>query len=135
MSDSICRKSMLHLCRLTKKYSMTYTKHHLKFGKNQADNLEYMGFRRRFFPVFYWCLLLISKRRTAIHISSVLNARRLAPHVYLPRIVVSNIKNKRNSHFIGLQTDLSRSVLLFECELRCLTYRYFAIASILVLLA
>ena len=53
---------------------------------------------------------LISKRRTAIHISSVLNARRFAPHVYLPRIVVPNIKDKRNSHFIGLQTDLSRSV-------------------------
>ena len=35
-----------------------YTKHHLKFGKNQADNLEYIGFRRRFFPVFYWCLVL-----------------------------------------------------------------------------
>ena len=29
-----------------------YTKHHLKFGKNQADNLEYIGFWRRFFPVF-----------------------------------------------------------------------------------
>ena len=59
---------------------------------------------------------LISKRRTTIHISSVLsvltvlNARRFAPHVYLPRIVVPNIKNKRNSHFIGLQTDFSRSV-------------------------
>ncbi len=59
---------------------------------------------------------LISKRRTTIHISSVLsvltvlNARRVAPHVYLPRIVVPNIKDKRNSHFIGLQTDLSRSV-------------------------
>ncbi len=26
--------------------------------KNQADNLEYIGFRRRFFPVFYWCLVL-----------------------------------------------------------------------------
>ena len=39
MSGSICRESMLHLCRLTKKYFMTYTKHHLKFGKNQADNL------------------------------------------------------------------------------------------------
>ena len=35
-----------------------YTKHHLKYGKNQADNLEYIGFRRRFFPVFYWCLVL-----------------------------------------------------------------------------
>ena len=35
-----------------------YTKHHLKFGKNQADNLAYIGFRRRFFPVFYWCLVL-----------------------------------------------------------------------------
>ena len=35
-----------------------YTKHHLKFGKNQADNLEYLGFRRRFFPLFYWCLVL-----------------------------------------------------------------------------
>ena len=56
---SVCRKSMLHLCRLTKKYFMTYTKHHLKFGKNQADNLAYIGFRRRFFPVFYWCLLII----------------------------------------------------------------------------
>ena len=53
---------------------------------------------------------LISKRKTIVHISSVLNARRFAPHVYLPRIVVPNIKNKRNSHFIGLQTDLSRSV-------------------------
>ena len=61
----------------------------------------------------------------------MLNARRFAPHVYLPRIVVPNIKNKRNSHFIGLQTDLSRSVLLFECELRCLTYRYFAITAML----
>ena len=62
---------------------------------------------------------LISKRRTTIHIPSVLsvltvlNARRFAPHVYLPRIVVPNIRNKRNSHFIGLQTDLSRSVLPF----------------------
>ena len=36
-----------------------YTKHHLKFGKNQADNLEYMRFRRRFFPVFFWCLVLV----------------------------------------------------------------------------
>ena len=36
----------------------SYTKHHLKFGKNQADNLAYIGFRRRFFPVFYWCLVL-----------------------------------------------------------------------------
>ena len=59
---------------------------------------------------------LISKSRTTIHISSVLsvltvlNARRFAPNVYLPRIVVPNIKNERNSHFIGLQTDLSRSV-------------------------
>ena len=35
-----------------------YTKHHLKFGKNQADNLAYIGFRRRFFPLFYWCLVL-----------------------------------------------------------------------------
>ena len=56
---------------------------------------------------------LISKRRTTIHISSVLNVCRFAPHVYLPRIAVPNIKNKRNSHFIGLQTDLSRSVLPF----------------------
>ena len=39
--------------------SLFYTKHHLKFGKNQADNLEYIGFRRRFFPVFYWCLVLL----------------------------------------------------------------------------
>ena len=61
----------------------------------------------------------------------MLNARRFAPHVYLPRIVVPDIENKRNSHFIGLQTDLSRSVLLFECELRFLTYRYFAIAAML----
>ena len=37
-----------------------YTKHHLKFGKNQADNLAYIGFRHRFFPVFYWCLVLIT---------------------------------------------------------------------------
>ena len=37
-----------------------YTKHHLKFGKNQADNLAYIGFRRRFFPVFYWCLVLVT---------------------------------------------------------------------------
>ena len=43
-----------------------YTKHHLKFGKNQADNLEYIGFRRRFFPVFYWCLVLGTKI-TAMH--------------------------------------------------------------------
>ena len=56
---------------------------------------------------------LIYKRRTAIHIPSVLNVCRFAPHVYLPRIAVPNIKNKRNSHFIGLQTDLSRSVLPF----------------------
>ena len=77
---------------------------------------------------------LISKRKTTIHIPSVLNARRSAPHVYLPRIVVPNIKNKRNSHFIGLQTDLSRSVLPFLCELRLLTYRYFAIAASFVLL-
>ena len=62
---------------------------------------------------------LISKRRTPIHIPSalsvltVLNARCFAPNVYLPRIVVQNIRNKRNSHFIGLQTDLSRSVLPF----------------------
>ncbi len=62
---------------------------------------------------------LISKRRTAIHIPSVLsvltvlNVRRLAPHVYLPRIVVPNIKNKRNSHFIGLQTDFITFCLTF----------------------
>ena len=43
----------------------------------------------------------------AIHITSVLNARRFAPHVYLPRIVVPNIKNKRNSHFILI---LDRSI-------------------------
>ena len=61
---------------------------------------------------------LITKRNAAIHIPSALNARCIAPHVYLPRIVVPNIQNKRNSHFIGLQTDLSRSVVLFECELR-----------------
>ena len=30
-----------------------YTKHHLKFRKNQADNLEYMRFRRRFFLYFF----------------------------------------------------------------------------------
>ena len=42
-------------------------------------------------------------------------------------------QNKRNSHFLGLQTDLSRSVLLFECELRFFAYRYFAIAESLVL--
>ena len=54
---------------------------------------------------------LIAKRKSAAHIPSALNARRFAPHVYLPRIVVPNIKNKRNSHFIGIQTDLSRSVL------------------------
>ena len=29
-----------------------YTKHHLKSGKNQADNLEYMRFQRRFFLYF-----------------------------------------------------------------------------------
>ena len=38
-----------------------YAKHHLKFWKNQADNLAYIGFRRRFFPVFYWCLVLYSQ--------------------------------------------------------------------------
>ena len=64
----------------------------------------------------------------------MLNARRLAPHVYLPRIVVPNIKNKRNSHFTVLQTDLSRSVLLFKCELRLLTYRHFAIVANFMLL-
>ena len=74
---------------------------------------------------------LISKWKTAIHIPSALNARHFVPHVYLPRIVVPNIKNKRNSHFIGLQTELSHSVLLFKCELRLLAYRYFAIAAIL----
>ena len=71
----------------------------------------------------------ISKRKTTIHISSVLNARRFAPHVYLPRIVVPNIKNKRNSHFIGLQTDFSRSVLPFWCELRLLVVTDYAIAA------
>ncbi len=30
-----------------------YTKQHLKFRKNQADSLEYMLFRRRFFPLFF----------------------------------------------------------------------------------
>ena len=30
---------------------------------------------------------LIAKRKAAIYIPSALNARRLAPHVYLPRIV------------------------------------------------
>ena len=74
---------------------------------------------------------LIVKMKTPFHILTVLNARRFAPNVYLPMIVVPDIKNKRNSHFIGLQTDLSRSVLLFECELRFLTYRYFTIAAIL----
>ena len=68
---------------------------------------KYSAFMQIDKKVFYD---LISKRRTTTHISSVLNARRFAPHVYLPRIVVPNIKNKRNSHFIGLQTDLSRSV-------------------------
>ena len=42
---------------------------------------------------------LIVKKAVA-HIPSALNARRFAPYVYLPRIVVPNIKNKRNSHFI-----------------------------------
>ena len=74
---------------------------------------------------------MIAKRKNAAHIPLAINARHFVPHVYLPRIVVPNIKNKRNSHFIGLQTDLSRSVLLFECELRLLTYRYFAIAEII----
>ena len=48
-------------CRLSREFDAEwayYTKHHLKFGKNQADNLAYIGFRRRFFPVFYWCLVL-----------------------------------------------------------------------------
>ena len=74
---------------------------------------------------------MIAKRKAAAHIPSAISARRFAPYVYLPRIVVPNIKNKRNSHFIGQQTDLSRSVLLFKCELRLLTYRYFAVAAIL----
>ena len=56
---------------------------------------------------------LIAKRKTAAHIPLAINARHFVPHVYLPRIVVPNIKNKRNSHFIGLQTDLSLSVLPF----------------------
>ena len=56
---------------------------------------------------------LIIKRKPTIHIPSSINVSRFAPNVYLPRIVVPNIKNKRNSHFIGLQTDLSRSVLPF----------------------
>ena len=74
---------------------------------------------------------MIAKRKAAAHIPSALSARRFAPHVYLPRIVIPNIKNKRNSHITGQQTDLSRSVLLFKCELRLLTYRYFAVAAIL----
>ena len=56
---------------------------------------------------------LIAKRKTAAHIPSELSARHFVPHVYLPRIVVPNIKNKRNSHSIGLQTDLSLSFLPF----------------------
>ncbi len=96
---SACRKSILNLCKLTKK--------------------------------FYD---LIAKNKPDIHIPSVINVRRFAPNVYLPRIVVPNIKNGRNSHFIDLQTDLSRSVLLFECELRLLTYGYFAITAILKLI-
>jgi len=43
-----------------------YTKHHLKYGKNQADNLEYIGFRRRFFPVFYWCLVLVVAEKLSV---------------------------------------------------------------------
>ena len=49
-----------HLKVKAKQYiflTVTHTNHHLKFGKNQADNLAYIGFRRRFFPVFYWCLV------------------------------------------------------------------------------
>ena len=72
---------------------------------------------------------LISKRRTAIHISSVLNARRFAPHVYLPRIVVPNIKNKRNSHYIGLQTDFitfSFTFLNVNCAFLTVTNYAFA---------
>ena len=53
---------------------------------------------------------MIAKRKATAHIPSALNARRFAPYVYLPRIIVPNIKNKRNSHFIGLQIDLARSV-------------------------
>ena len=40
------------------RFVRSYTKHHLKFRKNQADNLEYIGFRHRFFPLFYWYLVL-----------------------------------------------------------------------------
>ena len=46
------------MLRIAYKFGIIYTKHHLKFEKNQADNLAYIGFRRRFFPVFYWCLVL-----------------------------------------------------------------------------
>ena len=44
--------------KIIKFLGLQSTKHHLKFEKNQADNLEYIGFRYRFFPVFYWCLVL-----------------------------------------------------------------------------
>ena len=36
------------------------TKHHLKYEKNQADNLAYNGFRRRFFPVFLLVFSIIT---------------------------------------------------------------------------
>ena len=49
--------------KIIKFLGLQSTKHHLKFEKNQADNLGYIGFRRRFFPVFYWCLVLYSENR------------------------------------------------------------------------
>ena len=36
---------LIMICALIE-YRKNYTKHHLKFGKNQADNLAYIGFRR-----------------------------------------------------------------------------------------
>ena len=59
LRQKIQRQTIKRLC-LSEMRSRFYTKHHLKFGKNQADNLAYIGFRRRFFPVFYWCLVLSS---------------------------------------------------------------------------
>ena len=87
-------QSIAYKLRIVKKCVHNFFRERISLSK------KYVAFMQIDEKVFHD---LISKRRTAIHISSVLNARRFAPHVYLPRIVVPNIKNKRNSHFIGLR--------------------------------
>ena len=78
---------------------------------------------------------LISKRKTAIHIPSVLNARRFAPHVYLPRIVCFRKTELAQFTFMALRNLIYHiSFFIFGVNCAFLAYRYFAIAAYLMLL-